>query len=321
MSNRNLWDSVRAAAEAAGVAAKKAAQKTKLRAEIKLVDWKIASRKHKFGVEMYNHCRPWIDTQDFYAADDTMISTIRPPLLVAQKEIASREGKKSEFGLVLKQKEAKRAGAFPIPATNIGERAVNVGKSTAMRGSEAKTKTDMAVTERIILDAKHKFGVELFDTFVDLEDTQRWLAPDRDVRAIYDQARRDVEDIIKRNDEKKRRLKELGSSQEEVTSSLPIHGSQESPSGVPPAVVYRDAREEMNNILAVTGPSLPSASAPPASAPPTPQEDRVIQSGDTQPVASIVRPIGTTTAMTHNPPALVPPTKNAGDLLMWVYDD
>ena len=234
MSNRNLWGSVRAAAESAGVAAKKAALKTKLRAEIALVDREIASRKHKFGVEMYNLCRPWIETQDFYATDDTMTSAIRPPLIVAQKEIAAREGKKSELGLILKQKEAKRAMAFPVLATNIGERAVNAGKSTAMRGSEAKTKTDMAATERIILDAKHKFGIELFDIFVGLEDTQRWLPPDRDVRAIYDQARRDVGDIIKRNDEKMRRLKEMGSGRGEGT---PVVYREEQP------VVHYDRKE------------------------------------------------------------------------------
>mmetsp|Transcript_31346 Transcript_31346/g.57842 ORF Transcript_31346/g.57842 Transcript_31346/m.57842 type:complete len:142 (-) Transcript_31346:180-605(-) len=91
----------------------------------------------------------------------------------------------------------------------LGEQAVNAGKTVAMMGSEARTKTDMAVKERLILAAKQEFGLELFDVLVGLDD-QGWLPPDRDVRSIYDQCKRDIDNFLKKKDEKQERLRHLG---------------------------------------------------------------------------------------------------------------
>eukprot|EP00568_Trieres_chinensis_P016501 CAMPEP_0183327750 /NCGR_PEP_ID=MMETSP0160_2-20130417/83927_1 /TAXON_ID=2839 ORGANISM="Odontella Sinensis, Strain Grunow 1884" /NCGR_SAMPLE_ID=MMETSP0160_2 /ASSEMBLY_ACC=CAM_ASM_000250 /LENGTH=322 /DNA_ID=CAMNT_0025495893 /DNA_START=96 /DNA_END=1064 /DNA_ORIENTATION=- len=205
-----LWDTVRATAEAAGAAAQLAAQKTKLRAEIALTERDIQNRKRQFGVEMYDHCSPLTDTQDFYAAEDRLTLTLRPPLISAQKEIAALEAQKVRCKQELSDKRTKRAGAFPMPATSIGEQALNAGKVAAMRGSEAKSRTDVAVKERQILHIKQEFGLELFDVLMMLEENHGWLPPDRNVRAIYDQCRRDMDDILKKKQHKIDKLRQLG---------------------------------------------------------------------------------------------------------------
>lgn len=50
----SFWDKTKAAAQSAGSATKKAAQKTKLRADIALLKNKVKSAKEKMGVTIYS---------------------------------------------------------------------------------------------------------------------------------------------------------------------------------------------------------------------------------------------------------------------------
>jgi len=239
-----VWDSVRSVAVTAGTAAKLASAKAKLRAEIALVDREIEGRKRKFGVEMFDHCSPLTEKQSFYADDDKLTITIRPPLLQAQKEISALEGKKNDFKQVLADKQTKRAGSFPVPATTFGGKAANAGKTAAMMGSEVKTKTDVAVKERQILTIKQEFGLELYDTLVGLED-QGWLPPDRNVRSIYDQCRRDLDDILKKKDQKKDHLRDLGGGG--GTGGLSSLGNASATTKTP-AITYRDGENQQHAV-------------------------------------------------------------------------
>lgn len=234
-----VWDGIRSVAVTAGAAAKLASTKAKLKAEIALVDREIDGRKRKFGAEMYDHCAPLTEQQSFYADEDKLTQTLRPHLIRAQKEIAALDGKKNDFKQVLTDKQTHRAGSFPVPATTFGEQAVNAGKTAAMMGSEAKTKTDVAVKERQILTCKEEFGLELFDVLVGLED-QGWLPPDRNIRAIYDQCRRDMDDIVKKKDQRKEKLSDLGGG----GGTGGLSPSSSSSMTKTPAITYREEAKD-----------------------------------------------------------------------------
>ena len=206
----SLWDSVRDSiqktAEKAGSVAMIAGQKTKLNAETLLVDRDITLRKQAFGVELYEHVAPLSATPEFYASDDKLTDTLRPPLLMAQREIAALELRKKAIKEQQAQAEVTRKAAFPTPAQSIGGKMLNAGKSATLAANEAKLMTDMASITRLIEAQKEEFGEKLFETLVQLEDKEGWLPTDRDIRALYDQTRRDVEKLIAKRQAKEQEL-------------------------------------------------------------------------------------------------------------------
>jgi hypothetical protein len=209
----SLWDSVRDSiqktAEKAGSVAMIAGQKTKLNAETLLVDRDISLRKQAFGVELYDYVAPLSSTPEFYASDDKLTDTLRPPLLMAQREIAALEIRKKAIKEQQAQAEVTRKAAFPTPAQSIGGQILNAGKSATLAANEAKLMTDMASITRLIQAQKEEFGEKLFETLVELEDKEGWLPTDRDIRALYDQTRRDVEKLIAKRKAKEQELAEL----------------------------------------------------------------------------------------------------------------
>lgn len=72
----SLWDKVQAGAKKAGDATVVAAQKTKLRTDMLMIDREIQSRKKAFGVSMYDHVSPLSQSQDFYAATDDLTNIL-----------------------------------------------------------------------------------------------------------------------------------------------------------------------------------------------------------------------------------------------------
>lgn len=218
MSGRpNLWDSFQAstrkAMNQAGDAAQVAAQKTKLRADILLLDRDISSRKQKFGVEMYTHLEATTSTQEFYVAEDRLINVLRPTLIKTQKEVAAYERKRDALKAKVNAAEARRVGSKSvIGAATFSEKFKNAANFASAGATEARLKTEMLVIERQILGFKEDYGKELYPVFKSMEDNEGWLPTDRKVRFLYDAAREDISNLEKKKDEKETLIVSLGES-------------------------------------------------------------------------------------------------------------
>lgn len=209
-----LWDSVVSvaskAATQAGEATQVAAFKTKLHADLLLIDRDINARKEKFGVELYTHLEQITSTQEFYVADDRLINVIRPTLIKAQREVAAYERKRDVLKGKVNLAEANRVGSASIlGAQSIGEKLMNAARYAAAGAKEATSKTELAMIERQILGFKEEFGLEMYPVFESMEDNEGWLPTDRKVRALYDQCREDIADMVKAKQEKNEQMREL----------------------------------------------------------------------------------------------------------------
>lgn len=208
-----LWDNVKAGAAAAATkaadATKLAAQKTKLKADLVLCDREINNCKKAFGVAMYDHISPLSQTADFYAANDELTEILRPPLIIAQKEIQALAAKRVKLKEDLATAEARRAGAFPTPAETAGQKVLNFGKASAMHSNETKIKAETSMLDARIKGFKQDFGLSLYAILVEAEDTRGYLPSDRQVRSIYDQTRQDINKILAKKARKKEELKAL----------------------------------------------------------------------------------------------------------------
>ena len=196
----------------AGNVAMIAGHKTRLHGEILLVDREVRGRKQQFGIDLYNHVGPMANSPDFFAADDPLTETLRPPLLTAQREIAALNQRRTRIKEDIKQAEVKRAAAFPDKAITFADKAKNAARSAALAGNETKLATDLSVVESKVKHFKQLFGEEIYEIFVKLEDEKGWLPTDRTIRAMYDQARQDVEKLAKKRAEKIQELESLGGS-------------------------------------------------------------------------------------------------------------
>ena len=104
-------------------AGKVAGKKTKIRAELVILDRKIPSRQKAFGIELYDELNAMTCSQDFYSTNDQTISTVRPHLLATDREIRALSNKKIEAKGNLDIAVARRAEAFPVKAANWKEKA------------------------------------------------------------------------------------------------------------------------------------------------------------------------------------------------------
>ena len=246
-----MWDNVVAAATKAatqaGEATQTAATKTKLHADLLLIDRDINARKEKFGVDMYAHLEQITSTQEFYVADDRLINVIRPTLIKAQREVAAYERKRDALKGKVNLAEANRVGSASIlGAQTIGEKLMNAARYAAAGAKEATSKTELAMIERQILGFKEEFGLEMYPVFESMEDNEGWLPTDRKVRALYDQCREDIADMIKAKADKQEQIKQLdgleGSGLTPPTVPVvataqptpavvatPVHGGQQQP--------------------------------------------------------------------------------------------
>jgi hypothetical protein len=216
-----FWNGVKSFSAKAGSAALVAGQKTKLRADLLLVDREINARKQSFGVELYDHSAPLASHSSFWEADDPLTNTIRPALLKAQREIAALDLKRGRQKERIAQAEVTRQSAFPTPAATLGGKVMNVGKSAGYRGNEAKLRTELNMIESQIKGFKQQFGVELYEVFMELEDNKGWLPTDRTIRSMYDQTRRDIEAIEKKRVTKKKELVALGAAAADKAAAAP----------------------------------------------------------------------------------------------------
>jgi len=159
---------------------------------------------------MYAHLEQITSTQEFYVADDRLINVIRPTLIKAQREVAAYERKRDTLKGKVNLAEANRTGTASIlGAQTIGEKLMNAARYAAAGAKEATSKTELAMIERQILGFKEEFGSEMYPVFESMEDNEGWLPTDRKVRALYDQCREDIADMVKAKAEKQEQIKRL----------------------------------------------------------------------------------------------------------------
>ena len=206
---------------------KKTARTARLKTELMLVDREIRIRQEAFGVQLFDYLEPLAQNPNFFSADDRLTQVLRPPLLEAQREIAVVYNKKTQLKERMKQAEAKRAAAFPKKAENWQEKLTNVAKSTSLAGGEAKLKAEDMVLDNTLKSHKQVFGTKLYPVLEDLEDRESWLPTDREVRTIYDNCRRDIENSRKKAKAKYDELETLGVSRKEIQQERDALNSQE----------------------------------------------------------------------------------------------
>ena len=261
-----LWDNMKKAAAKASAAAMVAGNKTRLHGEILLVDREIRGRKQQFGIDLYNHVGPLANSPDFFAADDPLTATLRPPLLTAQREIAALEIRRTKVKEDIKQAEVKRAAAFPDKAISFADKAKNAAKSAALAGNEAKLATDLSVVESQIKHFKQQFGEDIYGIFVDLEDNKGWLPTDRTIRSMYDKARQDIEKLTKKRSDKISELEALGGTYNAEKKKEPGSESYDAPAVPTPPVTGSNLPQQSSSQTDMFGSSnTMSSTAPVAS--------------------------------------------------------
>lgn len=140
-----------------------------------------------------------------------MTETLRGPLLTAQREISALDLKRGKVLSKISANESKERepGAY-VDGTTMVEKVQNAAIKTGFASNLAKLKTELAMVDAQIKDHKQIFGLEIFQIFVDMEDMEGWLPTVRDIRSIYDQARRDIEKIQARRKQKEEELTKVG---------------------------------------------------------------------------------------------------------------
>lgn len=188
----SLWNDVKAGAAVAGKRASIAGQKAKTRADILLMDNRIKARKQKLGIELYDFLVPFAEKDPHFIIESDTLTNIQGFFVTCFKDNKAILLKKAKKERELAELNEKRAQAFPVPAETFGGKLKNAGKAASMTGSETKIKAAIAMMEREMKANKQTFGVETYHLLVKLEDEEKWLPSDRDVRFFYDQARREI---------------------------------------------------------------------------------------------------------------------------------
>eukprot|EP00536_Pseudo-nitzschia_multiseries_P008656 jgi/Psemu1/319445/estExt_fgenesh1_pm.C_2230004 len=205
-----MWDVITATAKSFGDSATNKAKQGKLKADILMIERSMESRKRAFGVAMYDYLSPLSQSADFYAATDKLTELVRPNLILAQKEIQALAARRVKQKESLAMAEADRAAAFPTKAETYGQKLINFGKAGIYHGGEAKIKTELSVTDRLIKGYKEEFGVALYNAFSDAEDKEGFLPTDRQIRNVYDTCRQDLTSLEQQRKSKEDEIVELG---------------------------------------------------------------------------------------------------------------
>lgn len=209
-----LWDRVKAQGKKAGKIAQTKAHQTKLRAEMIMIDQKVNKRKQSFGVELYDTLVLQAEQDPTFIIDGETLENIRGQFVTAFKDNKALLQKKAKQQQALVEIEEKKAIAFPKePAETIGEQMKNAGIAANFKRQDVTCRTRIARLEADMKENKKKFGVETYHLLEYLEDHKKWLSPDRDVRFLYDAARRDITQLQKDKQQKLLDLNALGQQQ------------------------------------------------------------------------------------------------------------
>lgn len=205
-----MWNAISASVQNLGDSAATKAKQAKIKTDMLMIDRSIDARKRAFGVAMYDYLSPLSGSPDFYAANDKLTEIVRPNLINAQKEIQALAAKRVKQKEALAVAEAGRAAAFPTKAETYGQKLINLGKAGYLHGGEAKIKTELSVTDRLIKGHKEDFGVALYNAFAYAEDNEGFLPTDRQIRNVYDTCRQDLTSFEQQKKAKEDEIVQLG---------------------------------------------------------------------------------------------------------------
>ena len=173
----NIWGKVKNA----GKFVQAAGQKTKLKAEIALLDQNMKGRKQQFGVEMYDLME---QKKTFGGKTET-----------EPKVVEVFEGCEKDIGMIIEKKDAKQAEidglgqTAGLPAETVGEKAKKAGNQAKDAAIKTKVQAEMALLDREIKSRKQVFGIELFDAIMQLS---AYDPTDTEIKAILDSAKQDI---------------------------------------------------------------------------------------------------------------------------------
>jgi len=189
-----------------------ATQKTKLRADMMLIDREIKNRKKLFGVELFNLMEEAEVRQgnQFWDKHNEAVLALKDAYLRNKQDIHEFVGRINGKVVKLNFVEERRVNEIQEDAQTFKEKMVNAGKTVNMAGNEAKLRSQMAIMNTKIKAKKEEFGLEVFPILAELEDKKGCIPTDRDMRSCYDRSRQEVLKIEKRKEAKFQTLRALG---------------------------------------------------------------------------------------------------------------
>lgn len=186
----------------AGKFVQAAGQKTKLKAEIALLDQNMKGRKQQFGVEMYDLME---QKKTFGGKGET-----------EPKVVEVFEGAEKDIAMIIEKKDAKQAEIDGLgqqdglPAETMGEKAKKAGNQAKDKAVKTKVQAEMALLDREIKIRKQVFGVDMFDAIMQLSSFE---PTDTEVKAILDAAKQDVGEQQAKKDVKMEEINVLEAEQ------------------------------------------------------------------------------------------------------------
>ena len=206
-----LWSAVKKQSAIAGKRATIATKKAKIRTEIMGVDNRIKKRKQTMGIELYDLLVVQAESDPVFIIEGDSLENIRGEFVTCFKDnkalLQQRASRQQQLVEVAEQREV----AYPkVPCETFAGQFKNGCKAANFARQEVGCNKKIALVEDNMKKNKKIFGEEVYRKLVRLEDNEKWLSPDRDVRFLYDQARRDVTQLISEKQQKVLQLGELG---------------------------------------------------------------------------------------------------------------
>jgi hypothetical protein len=187
---------------------KKSGQKTKLRADIALIELESKARQKKFGVDLY----------DVMTNDKQKLLGVSPGSLFKGKndelKVAFERARNDIAGKLARREELQRKrdvlevkGAHTMPDATVGEKINKASKAVADAGTDTKLRAQQALLDREMKIRKEEFGLEVFHLVKTSEQKDKGIKGalanaisslsehEKDVQSIIDLAKKDVDAI------------------------------------------------------------------------------------------------------------------------------
>jgi hypothetical protein len=180
--------------------AKNATIKTKIKAELALLDRDEKARQKKFGVEIFN----------LLTASDKETECFQE----AQANVMV-EGCKADIQALLAQKEEKNQkqadiatsrGAAP-PSVTTSEKFKQAGSRMSECGTDAKLSVEKTMLDSKVKARKEKFGVEVYDLVATADGTPS--STEEGIQACINTAKKDVDHIRTKKEKKEAEIAAL----------------------------------------------------------------------------------------------------------------
>jgi hypothetical protein len=187
---------------------KKSGQKTKLRADIALVELESRTRQKRFGVDLYDVLSN--DKQKLLGVSAGTLfkgkhDELKGAFERARDDIAGKMARKEEFQRKRDVLEVK--GAHTMPDTTVGEKLNKAGKTVADAGTDTKLRAQQALLDREMKIRKEEFGLEVFPFVTSSEHKDKGIKGalvnaisslsdhEKDIQSVIDLAKKDVDAI------------------------------------------------------------------------------------------------------------------------------